>query len=53
MTAMRYIGPMRLVAIYLQHRAIRSMRTKFYKGSFETKRLVSVATDGQAGGHTD
>lgn len=53
MTAMRFIGPMLLVAIYLQRAAIRSMRAKFYQDCSKTERLVSVATDGQASGHTD
>lgn len=46
LAAMRYIGQIVLVPIYIELAAIRSMCAKFHQDSFETERLVCIATDG-------
>lgn len=45
MAAIRQIGPIRLVPIYLQRVAIRSIGTKFHQGSFKTEILVCISTE--------
>lgn len=44
---MRYIGQIVLVPIYIELDAIRSMCAKIHQDSFETERLVCIATDGK------
>lgn len=46
LAAMRYIGQIVLVPTYIELAAIISMCAKFHHDSFETKRLVCIASDG-------
>lgn len=45
MVAIQYIGLIRLVPTYMQHKAIKSVCTKFYQVSSITNRLVTCRFD--------
>lgn len=49
MIAVRYIGTIWLVPIYIQRTAIRNICIKFHQARYQTERLVCVPTHG----HTD